>query len=96
MVKRITSSLLFILALVTFLLVLLLKIVDFYIKKICTVCNEIGDFIGFSKLTGSLLNIQNGGLHWSITSHMFDNFLILHPILIGFAAEAEFNKGLCS
>ena len=34
--------------------------------KIFTVCNKNGNFIGFSKLTGSELNIQNGGLHWLI------------------------------
>ena len=36
----------------SFLRILLLKIVDFE-KKLCTVCIGIGDFIGFSKFTGS-------------------------------------------
>ena len=44
-------------------------------KITCIICDEIGDFISFSKFTGSLLNIQNGGLHWLNGSQNFD-FLI--------------------
>ena len=42
------------------------------LKKICTICTENRDFIGFSKLTGSKLNIQNGSLHWFNSCQNFD------------------------
>ena len=51
------SFLLIILTFFAFLLILLLKIDDFE-KKSCPNCNEIVDFTGFSKLTGSKLNMQ--------------------------------------
>ena len=38
----------------------MLKIHGF--EKICIICNEIGDFIGFSNLTGSWLNNQTGSV----------------------------------
>ena len=44
-ISRITSFLLSILSFFAYLLILLLKIVDF--GKLCTVCNGIRDFIGF-------------------------------------------------
>ena len=46
------SFLPFYLTLFAFIFIFLLKIVDFFKKKICTLCNENGDFTGFSKLTG--------------------------------------------
>ena len=52
------------------------------LKQICTVCIEIGDFIGFSKFTGSKLDIQNGGLHWLKQSQKFDFGIAVTSLLI--------------
>ena len=67
---------------ITIFLPFVLTLFGLILKKNCTVCSEIGDFIGFSKFTGSWLNIENGGLDWD-----YYNFLILYLILIGFAAD---------
>ena len=69
-INRITGFLLFILTSFAFLMISLLRIVDF--EKICTVCIENRYFIDFSKFTGSKLNIQNGGLHCFNRCQNFD------------------------
>ena len=68
--SRITSFMLFILILFSLLQIHLAKIHDF--DKECSVCYVNGDFIGFSNLTGSKLNIQNGSLHWLNRGQNFD------------------------
>ena len=66
-------------------MILLLKIVDFE-KKICTIWNEIGDFIGFQNLQ-KLIKNKNGGLHClNACQNYYHNFLILYPILIRLVA----------
>ena len=62
------------------------------LKKYCLLkvqCNVIGDFIGFSKFTGTLLSIQNGGLHWLDRSQNFD-----FRIAITFLMVIRFRLGL--
>ena len=60
---------------------------------------NLQDFIGFSKFTGSYLNIQNGSLHWHKRRLNFDFripliFLLLHPILIWFVTDCMVLYGL--
>ena len=63
------------------------------------VYNKIWDFIGFSKFTGSKLNIQNGDHHWLNRSQNFDFqialiFLFYIRFLSGLWQIEWFNKGL--
>ena len=73
--------------------ILLLKIVDFG-NKICTVCNKIENLTGFSKFTGSYLNIQSGVLHWLNRSLKSDFWIAITFLFLSNFDLAWFGKEL--